>query len=976
MRYPALPLINHPVGGTFTPVDRAWAALGQDLGAALRDLVGETSAALEEQDRHREIVARLGLAEGQRRLAADRDAVTLAVEAVALADAFIGRELRVAARLVLASAAWDLGELGKAAAALDEADELVNDDLERACAMLARARVLRYQSRHEEALQLAQGAFGHLEGSGEADALADAHREWSADLLMLGELEEARELAQAALTHHGETGDLYRSGQGLMLVGRSYGSSRSAKQLKTFRDAIDLASRIGSRSLEGAVHLHLAQLLQAGSTPDLPEWKAAYDHADRAAELAVDSLARAEVATTKAYLEIARFDPDGMAVALLDEAIATYRELGNLAGVATASKARARLLVQKSLEARGRARVERFAQALRAYSRAARLYRAVGMDQTARRLAAERLIATRAAAGGGADVKEARALLADSNPADLHDRTRSLLVLVDALLDEGPRRRDLRLVEGLLGEARSITEETSDRLLRAAVQFSSAEVDVARGNRLAAARNLRAGLRVLTDIDAALERGPARARFVDTVEPVTRRALRCAVAAQDGRSGIHLLEVRRSGRLAGIFRARGRVTIDDDIAGLLARIERRRRVEGGQLRGGAGVHPIEVEQAGEWLISTADLREHLALATSGAFAEVYDPEPIELDRLLADVPTHVDLLLVDQIDPSDPSEVVVAASHGPAGEIEITSCTLSDEALDLLSLLATDDPGRDRERAQVRPADLAALSCLLPPQLRARLLATENTDLLVIPSGSLWALPWAALPIGDHRLLVDAAATTVTPSLRVHALASRSEPAAPIREVLVWRGAVGVGGEELPELGVFARKGLAVSAPVEVSEFTSALRQGEEFGAVVMATHGDAEAGLAHGVQLRGERSLRAFDLLGAELPPFLFLGACHSAFSGGDFAMEPIGLPTVAMCAGASSVIAGCTRIPDSRPMSEMLAGIYGLVIDGTEPAHAVRQGVRRYARSTSLMDQPVVTWASITAIGTAPRASQPQPR
>lgn len=223
-------------------------------------------------------------------------------------------------------------------------------------------------------------------------------------------------------------------------------------------------------------------------------------------------------------------------------------------------------------------------------------------------------------------------------------------------------------------------------------------------------------------------------------------------------AGLFVLEVRRSGRLAGLFRTRGRVRIDEDIAALLARIEHRRAIEGGVLRG-LELGPVSTPE------TAAHLRDELAQLTSDAFAELYDPEVLDVVELLQHVPDHVEVLVVDQIDPADPTEVVCVATHNrqPA---EVVTAHLTAETVELLRLLSSDDPERDIDRAHVRPGHLSGLSEVVPPRLRRRLENGLVDSLLLVPSGLLWSVPWAAVPFGGHRLLVDLTSVTVTPSLR------------------------------------------------------------------------------------------------------------------------------------------------------------------------------------------------------------------
>ncbi len=958
MRYPSLPLINTPVTTT-SSLDTAWAALGQELAPAMTSLAEAVSASVASQDRRSEVVARLGLAEGQRRIAADRNAVDLAIEALDLVETLDDRPLRFSARLVLSVAAWDHVLLNEALAALDHPDAQPVTPLEEATAAVARARILRYRSEHHQARSLTESAQEVLARDPDPDAFADSNRELAADLLMLGEFETAREAAVEALAHHRSTGDLFRAAQALTLISRSYRSAEYDDQLAGYKAALDLASDIGSPSLESMIRIHIAQRLQTGATPDTQRWRDAMAHLDRAEELSVDALSRSEILTTRAYLEVARFDPNNRAEDLLDEAAEILTSIGNVSGLATIEKARARIRVRIASNARGPAKLVHLPLITQAYLRAARLYRRTGMHATAQRIHAEEHLAARLVSGFGLNVAEAEALLGRTDPRDQRDRARAILVLADALLESRPGRKDRKRIAAMLVEADHLATQVSDHLLIAAVRFGIAELQVATGETRLAAESLRHGLQILGQVDVSLVGNIGRARFVDFIEPITRRALRTAIALGDAWSGIQLLEVRRSGRLAGLLRRRARVAIDPEIASLLGRIEQRRAFDAGPLRGVESPPSIGDGPASE-------IRAELAQRTSDAFAEVYDPEPIDLDALFERIPDHVDVLIVDQLDPSNPAEIVVASVRGSGAQAEAAIVTLPAETVELLRLLATDDRASDQAKADLLPKDLSGLGHLFPADLRSRLDRTTGGDLLIVPSGLLWTVPWAGVPLDSDRLLVDVASVTVAPSLRVHALADVGPVGPMTGPVLTWAGDLRR-PDGLPELEVFAERGLEVVRPSTSGALVEMIADSRSFSAVALAVHGDAESGLAHGVQLGGEHWLRAFELIGAQLSPYLFLGACHSAFAAGDEPAEPIGLPTVALCAGAASVIAASTKIPDSRGTSELLARIYALMIEGHHPARAIRSELLARLDSGG-RDQMLLAWAPITAIGTAP--------
>src|SRR5262249_44877919 len=96
----------------------------------------------------------------------------------------------------------------------------------------------------------------------------------------------------------------------------------------------------------------------------------------------------------------------------------------------------------------------------------------------------------------------------------------------------------------------------------------------------------------------------------------------------------------------------------------------------------------------------------------------------------------------------------------------------------------------DHVRAQLHLRHLAPLAALLPEPLALALASGSSARrLLIIPVGTLWLVPWSAVPVGRDRLLGEATPYLGCPSLTVHRqLAARSDPPdQPPWPVDVWR---------------------------------------------------------------------------------------------------------------------------------------------------------------------------------------------
>jgi len=130
----------------------------------------------------------------------------------------------------------------------------------------------------------------------------------------------------------------------------------------------------------------------------------------------------------------------------------------------------------------------------------------------------------------------------------------------------------------------------------------------------------------------------------------------------------------------------------------------------------------------------------------------------------------------------------------------------------------------------------------------------------------------------------------------------------------------------------------------------------------IASVHGDAAAGLSHGVFLAPGVSLQAADLIRLDLPSTLIIGACWS--SRVDSAAEPYALPLVAHARGATDIIGGIYPLPDAPPFptARLLTQLYPALL-GTDPATALWLAQHEAAAA----DAAPHTWAGVVHTTTA---------
>ena len=133
-------------------------------------------------------------------------------------------------------------------------------------------------------------------------------------------------------------------------------------------------------------------------------------------------------------------------------------------------------------------------------------------------------------------------------------------------------------------------------------------------------------------------------------------------------------------------------------------------------------------------------------------AAVYLPPADEGGALLEALPDGCHTLQV-LLDPAD-EDLVRWSWSAPGARSSMGSLRLSPTALDLLSVLRSGE--RATERLALTVDGLRPLSALLPPGLITALSAGGPQDLLIVPAGELWVVPWGALPLEGGLVLGEA----------------------------------------------------------------------------------------------------------------------------------------------------------------------------------------------------------------------------
>ena len=181
---------------------------------------------------------------------------------------------------------------------------------------------------------------------------------------------------------------------------------------------------------------------------------------------------------------------------------------------------------------------------------------------------------------------------------------------------------------------------------------------------------------------------------------------------------------------------------------------------------------VEEQDVDDAFAELAALRKELAATLSERFAAAYLPEGVDLAELTARV-AGADIVWF-HLHEFEPDRVRGHAVWMAPTSASVHEYVVTDEKL--LELLGA--PGRAEQRRhqmheeqdEAQARRWAALAQhLLPPALLTHLGARRGTEhpcrLLVIPHGSLAALPWAALRLPDLRPLITVCEVQLVPSL-------------------------------------------------------------------------------------------------------------------------------------------------------------------------------------------------------------------
>ena len=527
-----------------------------------------------------------------------------------------------------------------------------------------------------------------------------------------------------------------------------------------------------------------------------------------------------------------------------------------------------------------------------------------------------------------------RASLLDgtASPARLRAASRSAAALAEAgwtgpALDAQILSARLALA---LGRTR-VARETLARIrvsgrepveLRVRAKHASALLALADGRRREAYAALRAGMRLLAEHRTTLGATELRAQVSGQGEEIARLGLRLAVEDADPRRVLAWFEECR----ASAIRLRPvRPPDDETVAAELA--ELRRVASLAQAEGLAGVDARHLRRRQAELEES--IRRRTRRAPGGAEVLVHARTAVEIGALLGDRA----LIAYFDLDGTLHAVTVVEGRtllHRlcPAAE---TRAELDALRFSLRRLARRTNPARVREAMQA--AAMHAADRLDEALLRPLAPAVDGRPLVVVPTGSLHATPWAIAPSLAGR------AVTVAPSAASWAAAEerRLEHGGRLQ-----RAAVTVG----PGLPFARAEGAAVAALYGAGEPLSGLAATapevlaalEGADVAHLAAHGSfrADNPLFSSLTL-ADGPLTVYDLESLATPPSLcVLSACESGLSDVRAGDELMGLTAALLSLGTATIVASVVAVPD-EPTRTLMTAFHEQLAAGLRPAEAL---------------------------------------
>ncbi|GIF23189.1 hypothetical protein Ate02nite_59190 [Paractinoplanes tereljensis] len=348
-----------------------------------------------------------------------------------------------------------------------------------------------------------------------------------------------------------------------------------------------------------------------------------------------------------------------------------------------------------------------------------------------------------------------------------------------------------------------------------------------------------------------------------------------------------------------------------------------------------------------------ELYRRLERLTTVELRRAVTPEPANLADTVAALPPGGHALLLDVLE--DENTICNRIWLPPDGTPQVDEVELPDPVRRWLDRYHAGEPGL---AAVPQDDELAALgAAIIPPGLAELLASGAEPPLVVSTGGLLGPVPVAAIRIGS-RYLAELARIAIVPAITLWT-SIRSRPPRSGSGVIAYLDPALPGTQREKPLLVQAFPE-AVLVPRE--RVRTALADAGDQALVVLSVHGTEARGLGQALMLAEDDPLTAAELLTGRLPDGVLMPACWAGRIDLRTAVEPLGLPTAALLAGARWVLAGTIDIAGTTTAS-LLGAFYQRLAAGEPPVDALREVQLGYLSRRKTM--PPHTWAGLSIVG-----------
>ncbi len=229
---------------------------------------------------------------------------------------------------------------------------------------------------------------------------------------------------------------------------------------------------------------------------------------------------------------------------------------------------------------------------------------------------------------------------------------------------------------------------------------------------------------------------------------------------------------------------------------------------------------------------------------------------------------------------------------------------------------------------------------------------------MVVPIGSLWSVPWPAIPLfpGDGQFLSERLPLIVSPSL---SLAVRRRKLKNDSETIAWWRSDRVNEHQIKAFQ-------SQPSVVEISDPDLAREAflNSPYKMVVLLGHGRLAPGLLHYLDLDNGIAITPADMLQASPPQRLAMITCWGAAVPDSGISDPVTIATLALVRGTEEVLSTNSELLDDAPSSMFVNNVLHRAISKSF-ARSLHEATLQFLSRKKYREGPLARWAPLVSLG-----------